>query len=165
MYIVIRFLVVSESASELTSNIDAIARDLTRSTGRFSKIAGRVPGNSYSPVAWRVLAELEDEGEAGGARVSDLAQRQRVAQPSMTGLLQRLEGESWVTRRPDPADGRATLVSITAAGRSALDEYRRASAARVRPHLAELSDFDRATLARAAELLTELTERIDPSPA
>jgi DNA-binding MarR family transcriptional regulator len=93
--------------------------------------------------------------------VSELAQQQRVAQPSMTGLVQRLEHEGWVDRRPDPDDGRASRVGITGAGRAALDEYRRIAADRVRPHLGELSAFDRATLARAVELMQQLSERIE----
>ncbi|MFT4232989.1 MAG: MarR family transcriptional regulator [Leucobacter sp.] len=149
---------MKENSAQGASDIDALAQELTRTSGRFSRIAGRVPGVAHSLIAWRVLAELD---HAGAARVSDLAHQQRVAQPSMTGLVQRLEGEGWVRRSADPADGRASLVSITPAGRAALEEYRRAAAARVGPHLAELSEFDRATLARAAELMNRLADRID----
>ncbi|WP_240422833.1 MarR family winged helix-turn-helix transcriptional regulator [Leucobacter sp. wl10] len=152
---------MSGEKSLRASETDVLALDLTRASGRFSRIAGRVPGVGYSLVAWRVLAELE---QSGSARVSDLAQQQRISQPSMTGLVQRLEGERWVERRADPDDRRASLVSITAAGRSALDDYRRMAAARVSPHLAELTDFDRATLARAVELMQRIGDRIgDPS--
>lgn len=149
---------MSDESEAEASGQDALALELTRTTGRFSRIAGRVPGVGYSLIAWRVLAELEQHG---GARVSELAAQQRVAQPSMTGLLQRLEGEGWLVRRPDPADGRAALIDITDSGLAALAGYRRAAAARVVPHLRELSDFDRATLARAAELLHLLGERIE----
>ncbi|SDQ06520.1 DNA-binding transcriptional regulator, MarR family [Leucobacter chromiiresistens] len=140
------------------SDSDALARDLTRVSGRFARIAGRVAGRGYSLIAWRVLLGLE---QSGPARISTLAHEQRVAQPSMTGLVQRLEGEGWVARAPDPADGRATLVSITPAGSAALVDYLGAAAERLRPHLEALSEFDRATLARAAELLHQLGDRID----
>lgn len=151
-------VIVNDTERSEASDQDALALELTRTSGRFSRIAGRVPGVGYSLIAWRVLAELEQHG---AARVSELAAQQHVAQPSMTGLLQRLEGEGWLARRPDPADGRASLVGITAGGIAALNDYRRASAARVGPHLRGLSDFDRATLARAAELLHELSEQIE----
>lgn len=149
---------MSQGQRDEVSDIDALALDLTRASGRFSRIAGQASGLGYSLVAWRVLAELE---HSGAARVSALAHQQRVAQPSMTGLVQRLQGDGWVERHPDPEDGRASLVSITPEGRTALDEYRRVSANRVRPHLNELSDFDRATLARAVELMQRLSEQID----
>lgn len=139
---------------------DRIALDLLMAAARFSRIAGRVPGVQYSTVAWRVLARLE----SGPARVSALAQLQRVAQPTMTALIHRLESEAWVTRSPDPEDGRATLVSITSAGNAALADYRRTAAAAVAPHLAELAPADLATLQRASELMRQLSEVIgDPS--
>lgn len=138
--------------------MDHLALELTRATSRFTRLAGRVPGSSYSTVAWRVLAELELQGPA---RVSELAQRERIAQPSMTALVQRLESEGWVSRSPDPEDGRATRIELTPDGGDALADYRRAAAGRFRPLLSELTDFDRATLARAAELLQQLGDGVD----
>lgn len=138
--------------------MDHLALELTRATSRFTRIAGRVPGSTYSTVAWRVLAELDLHGPA---RVSELAQRERIAQPSMTALVQRLESEGWVDRSPDPDDGRATRIEATAVGSAALADYRRAAAERFRPLLADLTVFDRATLARAAELLQQLADGVD----
>ena len=135
--------------------MDALAVGLIRSASRFTRTVGRVPGVVYSSVAWRVLSDLES---GGAARVSELAQQQRVAQPTMTALVQRLEGEGWVARSPDPADGRATLLSLTEAGRIALRDYRRAAADRIVPLLARLGEADRATLARAAELMQQLSD-------
>lgn len=139
---------------------DRLALDLLLAAARFSRTVGRVPGVHYSTVAWRVLAELS----AAPARISTLAQLQRVAQPTMTALVQRLEGEGWVARAADPEDGRAMLVSATDAGKAALADYRQTAASAVDPHLAQLTDFDRATLARAVELLQQLSEVVgDPS--
>lgn len=140
--------------------LDRVSLELIKSASRFTRLAGRVPGVVYSSIAWRVLSDLESDGPA---RVSELAQRQRVAQPTMTALVQRLEGEGWVDRHPDPADGRAALLAITRDGDRALDEYRRAAAGRITPHLAELGEADQLALARAAELMQSLGERIgDP---
>lgn len=135
--------------------MDRIALDLTRAAARFIRIAGQVEESRYSTIAWRVLGELEQDGPA---RISVLAVKQRVAQPTMTSLVQRLEGEGWVTRAADPQDGRATLVGVTPEGRAALERFRRLAAARITPRLAELTDFDRATLARAAELMDRLSD-------
>ncbi|QYM77058.1 MarR family winged helix-turn-helix transcriptional regulator [Leucobacter luti] len=146
--------------SDVSRGEDRLALDLLLATARFSRTVGRVPGVHYSTVAWRVLSELS----SAPARISTLAHGQRVAQPTMTALVQRLEGEGWVARAPDPEDGRAMLVSATDSGRAALADYRHAAAAAVDPHLAGLTDFDRATLARAAELLQQLSEAVgDPS--
>lgn len=137
------------------NDIDALALRLTTATSRFTRVAGRVPGVTHSVTAWRTLAALDS---AGPGRVSELAAQERISQPTMTGLVQRLADEGLVERGPDPDDGRATRVTITANGSRALAEYRRAAAARIRPALDRLSDFDRATLARAAELLAEITD-------
>ncbi|WP_224780015.1 MarR family winged helix-turn-helix transcriptional regulator [Leucobacter sp. Psy1] len=147
------------AADELRNDADGrSAVDLIVAASRFTRRAGRVPGFTYSSTAWRVLAELEQRGPM---RISDLVHLQRVTQPTMTSLVQRLEGEEWVVREPDPHDGRATLVRLTDCGITALGDYRRAAAARVAPLLAELTEFDRATLTRAAELL----ERMSDHPA
>ena len=138
------------------SEIDALALELTQAAGRFARIVGRVAGPTQSAIAWRVLVELE----TAPARVSDLAQSQRVAQPTMTTLVQRLEREGLATRRADPDDRRAALITMTEAGRAALAGYRSAAAWHVRQPLAALSDVDQATLARAAELLRHISEGI-----
>lgn len=136
---------------------DRAAVDLIVAASRFTRRVGRVPNFPYSFNTWRVLSELEHRGPS---RISDLAGLQRVTQPTMTSLVQRLEGEEWVKRESDPDDGRATLVHLTERGTTALHEYRRAAASRITPLLAELTEFDRATLTRAAELF----ERISDSP-
>ena len=55
----------------------------------------------------------------GPIRLTTLAAKEGISQPSMTQLIQRLERQGLVTRLADPEDGRATLVGITAQGQSA----------------------------------------------
>jgi len=131
------------------------AVELVRSSARFTRTVGRVPGVVYSSVAWRVLADLELQGPT---RVSDLAQQQRVAQPTMTSLVHRIEAETWVERQPDPSDGRAALVALTPVGTVALESYRRAAAERIVPLLAQLSEEDQAILDRASVLMQRLSD-------
>ncbi|MFC1406932.1 MULTISPECIES: MarR family winged helix-turn-helix transcriptional regulator [Streptacidiphilus] len=54
--------------------------------------------------------------DAGPQRQSDLAAAFDTDSASMTRTVQRLERAGFVRRRPDPADGRATLVETTPAG-------------------------------------------------
>ena len=54
-----------------------------------------------------------------GLTQRDIARRQRVEAPTMCRIVDRLERDGLVERRPDPADRRATRVHLTAAGRSA----------------------------------------------
>ena len=54
--------------------------------------------------------------DLGPQRQADLAAEFDTDSASMTRTVQRLEHAGLVTRRPDPDDGRATLVEITSAG-------------------------------------------------
>ncbi len=144
-----------KAAGVAGEELERRAVELVRSSARFTRTVGRVPGVVYSSVAWRVLADLELQGPT---RVSELAQQQRVAQPTMTSLVHRLEGEAWVERQPDPSDGRAALVALTEAGAVALQGFRRAAAERIVPLLAHLSAEDQAILDRASELMQQLSD-------
>jgi DNA-binding MarR family transcriptional regulator len=54
--------------------------------------------------------------DAGAQRQSDLAAEFDTDAASMTRTVQRLERAGFVRRRPDPEDGRATLVESTPSG-------------------------------------------------
>jgi DNA-binding MarR family transcriptional regulator len=53
----------------------------------------------------------------GGTPVSRLAERAQITKQAMAELVAHLERHGYVTRRPDPSDGRAKLVIPTAKGR------------------------------------------------
>jgi len=150
---------VADDEGVIEDELDELALELILSASRFTRRAGRVPGTTHSATTWQTLSELDVRG---GLRVSDLAQLQHVAQPTMTSIVQRFEQDGWVSRAPDPEDGRATLIRITDLGRSELRAYRRGAVRRTRPLLAELTGSERELLARAAELLGRLAKRADP---
>jgi DNA-binding MarR family transcriptional regulator len=50
-------------------------------------------------------------------RISDLNDHVLLSQPGLSRLVHRLAGRGLVECRPDPADGRGVLVSLTPAGR------------------------------------------------
>ena len=142
---------------------DAVSVRVVQGATRFVRTAAQVEGSRFSAVAWRALAAL-DRFAGPGSRISEIARQQRIAQPSATSLVHRLEAEGWVRRDADPHDGRASLVSITPTGSRALAAYRAAVAARISPLIAELPAEDRAALARAAELLDGLAARLEGEP-
>ena len=53
-------------------------------------------------------------------RMSELADRLRIARRSTTDVVEELVGRGYVERAPDPADGRAIAVTVSAAGRAVL---------------------------------------------
>ena len=55
----------------------------------------------------------------------EIAHRLRLNESAMTMMIGRLEDSGMIVRKPDPADARARLVRLTAAGRKALEKARR----------------------------------------
>jgi DNA-binding MarR family transcriptional regulator len=56
--------------------------------------------------------------EEDGLRMSELATRARLSKQTMTTMVRLLGRDGLVRREPDPADGRATRVYLTARSRS-----------------------------------------------
>ncbi|MEF9872555.1 MAG: MarR family transcriptional regulator, partial [Glutamicibacter sp.] len=90
--------------SDLSTEASGIATGVALASGTMSRLLGRAAGQGRSVTAWRVLSTLD---RLGPQRVGDLAIEQRVAQPTMTGLVIRMENDQLVQRQPDPGDGRA----------------------------------------------------------
>src|SRR4051794_29293736 len=59
--------------------------------------------------------------QTDGSRLTDLAARADMTHQSMGELVGILERRGYLERRPDPSDGRARLVCLTAAGRELRD--------------------------------------------
>jgi DNA-binding MarR family transcriptional regulator len=81
-------------------------------------------------------------------RLSELSEHLRIAPRSTTEVVDGLQERGLVERLPDPADRRATLVSLTAAGRTTAASIRAARGAQGERFFAELSAEDRAALGR-----------------
>jgi DNA-binding MarR family transcriptional regulator len=85
-------------------------------------VADLEDGARIDSGAFSVLAYLARAEPPGRMRLRDLQARMRVrySQPGLSRLVQRMEADGVVDRRPDPADGRATVLALTAAGRRRL---------------------------------------------
>jgi DNA-binding MarR family transcriptional regulator len=61
-----------------------------------------------------------------GTRLTELARRARISKQGMMLVVDELETRGYVRRASDPADARAKVVKLTARGRTAATECRRA---------------------------------------
>ncbi len=103
-----------------------------------------------------VLGRLSREGTSS---VGALATAERVRPQSMAQTVSDLETAGLISRRPDPADGRRTLVELTPEGRVTLEADRRDREGWLASAIgAELTAPERQQLARSVELLRRLAE-------
>ena len=101
---------------------------------------------------------------AGPRRITELAQLERLAQPTMTLLVKRLEQRGLVDRERHAEDGRVVLVSLTDAGSEALVDFRARAGAALRAYLAEMPDEQVEALAEATETLAGLVRSLQREP-
>jgi len=93
-------------------------------------------------------------------RITELAARERVTQPAITLLVNRLEQRGWAARHADQADRRVVLVALTDQGEDALSRLRAEYRALMHEEMATLPDEDLDTLTQAIEILDGLIERL-----
>ena len=74
-----------------------------------------------TPAQAAILGSLESRGEAA---VGELAAVWRVKAPVVTPMMRGLEVRGYVKRRPDPGDGRRSIMVVTERGREVLGEVR-----------------------------------------
>jgi DNA-binding MarR family transcriptional regulator len=93
-------------------------------------------------------------------RITELAARERVTQPAVTLLVNRLAERGWVERHGHPDDRRVVMVELTDEGRRVHERLRSEYRALLHEDMATLPDADVQTLARAIEVLDGLIERL-----
>jgi DNA-binding MarR family transcriptional regulator len=102
-----------------------------------------------------VLGRLDREGPMSTV---ELARAEGVRPQSMGQTLAELEAQGFVERRPDPNDGRVTLLELTGAGSDTLAEDRRHREGWMAQAIeAELDAAERRTLSQAVELLERIS--------
>jgi DNA-binding MarR family transcriptional regulator len=90
---------------------------------------------------------------AGPLTVGELAAAEQVRSPTMTRLVDGLEGEGLVTREPNPADARSVLVRATPTGRLVLSRGRAARIEDLAARLTALAPEEMTSLREASALI------------
>jgi DNA-binding MarR family transcriptional regulator len=142
-----------------TSRDPHLASRLRLAVARTARRLRQEAGGGLSPTLTAALASIENHGPL---TPSELADRERIKRPTATRLIGTLEGAGLVTRTADISDRRSSLIAITPEGRDLMRTLRTRKDLYLAQRLRKLSDADRETLDRAADLLERLLEE-DPA--
>ncbi len=143
-------------AKRCSSQLDEIAEALPQRSSALSRLFLTRSTVCVSRTEVGVLRTLND----GPRRITELATEERVTQPAITLLVNRLEERGWVKRIPDLSDGRAVLVSLTPVGEETFAQLRAEYRALLHEEMAMLDDAEVETLAAAVEILDKLIGRL-----
>jgi DNA-binding MarR family transcriptional regulator len=141
------------------TDVERLGEALFVRVARLHRLISSEVGAGPSVAQSRTLARL---AAGGPMRVSALAVTERMAQPSMTAMVDRMVRTGWVERGSDPSDGRAVTVTITGLGQVELDRVRVVSGQALDARLAPLGAAERAALVAALPALDALLA--DPTP-
>jgi DNA-binding MarR family transcriptional regulator len=135
-----------EVAAALHTSLGLVLRRLRQMKGE---------GGLSVPEA-TALARLD---RLGPMSTAELARVEQISPQSMGATLTALEGRGLIARRPDPADGRRAVLSLTAAGRRVLRDRRDERTERIAKALAgRFTAAEVRRLGAAAPLLERLAE-------
>ena len=146
----------ASSVDRRSSQLDDIAEALPQRSAALSRLFLTRSSVCVSRTEVGVLRNLRE----GPRRITELATEERVTQPAITLLVNRLEERGWVKRVPDPSDGRAVLVSLTPVGEDVFERLRAEYRALLHDEMAMLDDTEVAVLAAAVEILDRLIARL-----
>jgi DNA-binding MarR family transcriptional regulator len=147
---------MEQAGAKRSSQLDEIAEALPQRSAALSRLFLTRTSVCVSRTEVGVLRSLR----AGPRRITELAADERVTQPAITLLVNRLQERGWVERIADPSDGRAVLVNLTPLGEDVFEQLRAEYRALLHEEMAMLDDSEVETLAAAVEILDRLIARL-----
>ena len=130
-----------------------IAARLRLSATRLARRLRQESGAGLSPSQQSALAVIANHGPL---TLGALAEHERVAPPSITKVVSKLESDGLVSRAPDPTDRRVCRVAISPTGEALLEESRRRKTAWLTARISQLDADGQRRLADALDVLDEL---------
>lgn len=129
---------------------------LTLSIEDFNSLFIRLPASSR--LNFSALSVLHTLSRVGPCRLSALVSTEQIKQPALTSAVAKLERDGLIQRRPDPCDGRASMLSLTANGQSIVARRHAERAERLGSLIDRLSPADRALLLSIAGVLDQIVQ-------
>ncbi|MEO5851002.1 MAG: MarR family winged helix-turn-helix transcriptional regulator [Nocardioides sp.] len=143
-----------EALGQLEQEVGVLIRRVRRVIGE----RARAVHDGLQPSSYLILAHLAD---CGPARSSSIVDTFEIDKGAISRQVQHLVDLGLVEREPDPADGRATLLTITPEATRRLAEV-----TRQRRELFDerLGDWTEAELTDLVSALSRYNHALEPSP-
>jgi DNA-binding MarR family transcriptional regulator len=120
------------------------------------RLARRLRQEADADFGQSLVSALATIDRYGPLTLGELAEREHLAPPSITKLVNRLESEGLVRRGPHPDDGRAVSVTVTRTGAARVARARDRATSWLSARIDDLPAEDATTLADVVKLLEAL---------
>lgn len=107
-----------QSSKSRANALAAAFTDLGPAWGRWVTVC--TPAQSVSYIRLRLLRALDQDGDR---TLTQMALALNITQRRITALAGALADEGLIDRRPNPSDGRSTVISLSELGREHLTTY------------------------------------------
>ena len=157
--VVVSSTISSPPAPTAAQADEELAARLRLSATRLARRLRQEADAGLTPSQLSALAVIEREGPL---TLGALADQEKVAPPSITKVVAKLESIGLVARAVAPGDRRFVRVALTAAGRALLEDSRRRKTAWLTGRIRELGPGEREQLAAALDVLDALVSADRP---
>jgi len=142
---------------EPPEGVDLLSFEVFRALMTTTKLNGRLLGRTMTghgghPGQAGVLWAL---GSEEGLSQRELAEKVRLAPPTVTAMLQKMERGGLIERTADETDQRVTRIRLTDAGRALNRDLRAAHGTYIASIIGSMPKADRRELARLLDSLSE----------
>lgn len=142
---------------EPPEGVDALSFEVFRALMNTTKLNGRLLGRTMAghgghPGQAGVLWAL---GAQDGISQRELAEKMRLAPPTVTAMLQKMERGGLIERAADESDQRVTRIRLTDAGRALNLDLRKAHGEYIATTIGSIPEKDRRELLRLLGTLSD----------
>ena len=123
-----------------------------------TRLARRLRQESSTGLTPSQLSALAVVANRGPLTLGELAEHERVAPPSISKVVAKLEADGLIERSTDPQDRRVSRVRVTRDGDALLSETRRRKTAWLAARIGALEPAERERLAAALDAIDRICD-------
>ena len=135
----------------MKNNLEGSAKELLNLMDRLRQLGPQTAPPREANISVSQLALLSFSATNPGSGVRDMAEGLKLSKPSVSIGVAQLEGSGFLTRKPDPQDGRAVQLFLTSEGQKLHQRTLEFRCKKFERLLAEITSTERATLLKILE--------------